>query len=192
MMNYLTSKQMKNSIFGAAAMQERTSANTSINSTRIPTAFKRVKPLGHVCDYGCGKYTEHIRTFCMGNGATGYSPYDLYNQPFSTNVTTAFEGEKKGFDTIYCCNVVNVIDSDETCAAVMCHMYSWLKPNGRLVIQIYEGDKSGKGRETKKDCYQRNEVTSSYVWLLEVIKSNNHPFTWCYLGSNIILITKGV
>ena len=30
-------------------------------------------------------------------------------------------------------------------------------------ITVYEGDKSWVGRETKKDCYQRNETIDAYI-----------------------------
>lgn len=32
-----------------------------------------------------------------------------------------------------------------------------------IIFKIYEGDKSGNGKISKKDCYQRNEKTESYV-----------------------------
>ena len=40
--------------------QKITSANTSINKTRLPKAFTDFKTSGHVLDLGCGKYTNHI------------------------------------------------------------------------------------------------------------------------------------
>lgn len=61
-------------------MQTRTSKNTSVNSWRLPAVYNKVDwdrlkqayslstdcPL--VYDYGCGKYTEHIRDFLEKKG----------------------------------------------------------------------------------------------------------------------------
>ena len=46
---------------------------------------------------------------------------------------------------------------------MICLMYGMLHEYGRIIIQIYEGDKSGIGRQTAKDCYQRNEKTEKYL-----------------------------
>ena len=59
-----------------------------------------------------------------------------------------------------CSNVLNVIDNEEEIARIsriirdlsLCYF-----------VTVYEGDKSGKGRVTKYDCYQRNECVKEYL-----------------------------
>lgn len=36
----------------------------------------------------------------------------------------------------------------------------------KIIFKIYEGDKSGIGKITKNDCYQRNEKTENYVQMI--------------------------
>ena len=56
-------------------------------------------------------------------------------------------------------NVLNVIDDDDMirdiCSKAARHKH--------FFITVYEGDKSGAGRRSKEDCYQRNEKIKSYV-----------------------------
>ena len=45
--------------------------------------------------------------------------------------------------------------------------------NKRLFTTVYEGDKSRIGRETKKDCWQWNRPTESYLFSSQqVIRKN--------------------
>lgn len=144
-------------------LQGRSSANTSTNNIKLPAAFTKITPRGHICDYGCGKYTDHIRTHCDFSGALSYNPYDPYNQEKFVNESTKRMAQNHGFDMVYCCNVLNVIDNPEAIFDILCEMIKWCNVYGTLVIQIYEGDKSGIGKETKFDCWQRNEKTEEYI-----------------------------
>ena len=65
-------------------MQSFTSKETSINSVKLPAVYKRATfsaPV--VLDYGCGKYTEHIRRVIPEG--VDYLPYDPFNQPDDVN-----------------------------------------------------------------------------------------------------------
>lgn len=169
-------------------VQKRTSANTSINRTKLPTAFNMLKPWGAVLDYGCGKYIDHIKAFCEENGAREYFPFDPFNRTIVENAAATMTGEMYGYDTVYCCNVLNVIDSDATVWNVVHRLYDWCRPYGRIIIQIYEGDKSGKGRETKNDCFQRNEKTADYVRFLGACQGASFTYE---IKHNCIIIRKG-
>lgn len=164
--------------------QRNTSANTSINRTRLPKAFTDFKTFGHVLDLGCGKYTKHISDYCRDKGALSYNPCDKYNQPDDVNRKTLNFGRVHGFDTIFICNVLNVIDSEYEIENVVNLAWSMLRPFGKIIIQIYEGDRSYNGRTTKKDCYQRNEPTEEYL--------NYCYFSDCnvYKRANYIIIER--
>lgn len=172
-------------------LQGRTSANTSINSVKLPTAFTKVTPFGHVLDYGCGRYTEHIRTHCDLFGALSYSAYDPYNQPEDVNATTRMMGANHGFDTTYCCNVLNVIDNEAAIFDVIKDLVRWTRIRGTIIIQIYEGDKTGVGRETKWDCWQRNEKTEEYIKYVEKVMNFYGEIYTLERQNNIIKVTIG-
>ena len=59
-----------------------------------------------------------------------------------------------------CSNVFNVIKEKEVIYDLYFMIASFNVP---FFITIYEGDKTWVGRETKKDCYQRNETIDAYV-----------------------------
>lgn len=172
-------------------MKIYTSKNTSVNKNKLPSAYRDFTPLGDVLDYGAGKYTGHIMSYVHSMGARTYYPYDPYNQSEGVN-TLAFQyGERYGFDTVYCCNVLNVINCDDIIYYVCRDLLHMCKIGGRVIIQIYEGDKSGNGRETKPDCYQRNEKTVNYSWVLDRLLSDGYEFT-ASIRTNYIVIVKGV
>lgn len=66
-----------------------TSANTSINSEKLPRIFSKISDIWEeysaVLDYGCGKYTDHIKGHCMQHNKC-YLPVDPYNQSGMTNI----------------------------------------------------------------------------------------------------------
>ena len=143
--------------------QTYTSANTSINNVKLPAIYN-VKGIfkGHVLDYGCGKYVEHLRRKALQT-ASSFWYYDKYNQSIFRNNEALDFGYTYGFDTIVCANVLNVIDDDATILYIINELLCLsISVRGNIYIQIYEGDKSGEGRATKTDCYQRNESVKAY------------------------------
>ena len=93
--------------------QKYTGAKTSINSWRIPIVYKRVEfKAKYLIDYGCGKYTDHIREYVESFGVQ-YIPYDPYNQPDEINkkmvlIIADCISRKEAIDVV-CSNVLNVI-----------------------------------------------------------------------------------
>lgn len=169
--------------------QKRTSANTSINGVKLPAAFTKVKPRGVVFDYGCGKFFKHIQKYVHSlDEINYYLPYDKYNQnPESNFKAFRFARQCGGANMVYCCNVLNVIDDAVTVQQVVRELFDIVHDGGEIVIQIYEGDKSHIGRETKPDCWQRNEHTKAYGRFLNGVTQYN--FNTEYKG-NIIHITN--
>lgn len=148
-------------------MQTYTSANTSINSTKLPKVYSSVEMTGLVLDYGCGRYIGHIRTHLKQSGAE-LLPYDPYNQTPEVNsgsmniVNKALRTGRKL--NIVCSNVLNVIDDDATVKRIAKRLeYLATKSGGRAYITVYEGNKSGVGRRTGTDQYQRNEPLRNYL-----------------------------
>lgn len=138
--------------------QTRTSAGTSINSKRLPAIYgKHILFRGTVIDFGCGRYTEHIKasmpTWCEWYG------YDPYNQPAEVNA----KAEAQQADIIVCSNVLNVIDSDDAIMDALQWMHAHVKPTGAVYITVYAGDGSRVGKPTQGGkSWQRNEKLRHY------------------------------
>lgn len=153
--------------------QSLTSAATSINAARVPKVYGKIRsslaPRSLLFDYGCGKYTDHIREALPG---VIYLPYDPYNQPDDVNaasLTYLFNAMHCRFPvTIVCSNVLNVIDSDDEIDAIASRIKHFvLHTGGTAYITVYAGDRSGRGRKTGPDQWQRNETLDAYLPLFE-------------------------
>jgi len=151
-------------------MQTFTSSATSINRTKLPAVYRKA-PLSRrtpfLVDYGCGKYTEHIRSALREQGKLLY-PYDPYNQPEHVNLYTLdfirwAMDERIEIDLV-CSNVLNVIDSEGEISRI-CNDLEKIatRTGGTAYITVYEGDRSCIGRQTGKDQYQRNAPLRDYL-----------------------------
>lgn len=145
--------------------QNVTSANTSINKNKLPSVYKRIKLESgdRLLDYGCGRYIEHIQNHCNAHGAI-YYPYDPYNMPTESNELTLNTLSHTSATIGVMSNVINVIDSDEAIKDAINNAISLI--SGKLYITVYEGNKSGVGKYTKNNCYQRNTKLKDYVPML--------------------------
>lgn len=149
-------------------MQNYTSADTSVNRSKLPAVFTRAT-LRHklVFDYGCGKYTDHIDAYVRSINRV-YLPYDPYNQPDDVNqfsVTMVLYAMHTHFPAdVICSNVLNVIDDDAEVQKIAHHLEEIVEATrGTAHITVYEGDRSGIGRPTGADQYQRNEPLRNYL-----------------------------
>jgi len=147
--------------------QTYTSAATSINSGKLPRAFKKAvfPPRRLVFDYGAGRYTDHIRAALPH---IVYLPYDPYNLPDDVNaasLTYIFNAMHCRFPVdVVCSNVLNVIDSDDEVRTIAARIRLFvLHTGGTAYITVYEGDRSGVGRRTGRDQWQRNEPLRDYL-----------------------------
>lgn len=133
--------------------QRYTSANTSINSTKLPYVFSKVAfPKGRkITDYGCGKHIKHIKEKVNAQGCE-YVPYDPFNLPDSK-----FPKEN---DITVCSNVLNVIAENDVIENIIKEM---CEASRIVLITVYEGNGSGVGKVTGADQYQRNEKTKVYA-----------------------------
>lgn len=149
-------------------MQTYTSKATSINSEKLPAVFGKVSfPSRMVMDYGCGRYTDHIKEHVNGQGKA-YLPFDPYNQPDDRNAATATivcnAMVRRVPVDVVCSNVLNVIDDDDTVRKIAGHIEQIVIASGGTgYVTVYEGNKSGAGRQTGPDQYQRNEPLRSYL-----------------------------
>lgn len=147
------------------------SANTSINSTKLPAVYNKVdwQSLGHtfgscggfgVFDYGCGKYTTHIEDFLDDQIGAEYFPYDKFNKCAESNEYSEQAILDGWVNCCVCSNVLNVIMEECIIGDIANTIQNMNVP---YFVTVYEGDKSGAGRATKEDCYQRNEKVQEYL-----------------------------
>ena len=151
-------------------MQNFTSSATSINRSKLPSVYRKATlspSTPFVVDYGCGKYVDHIKAFLKEQGKVLY-PFDPYNQPDATNKHTLdfiqWAIDRRIEVDLVCSNVLNVIDDPETIRKIANYIQDVVKAtDGTAYITVYEGDRSGIGRQTGRDQYQRNEPLRSYL-----------------------------
>lgn len=143
--------------------QEFTSANTSINSSKLPAIFKMVsfEPGTINIDYGGGKFDN------VADYLTQYDVINLVYDPFNRTAAHNKEvlktlREAGGADTATCSNVLNVIKEPEVRKNVLQNIARIVKPGGKIYITVYEG--TGKGDEKSTSAgYQLNRKTSDYL-----------------------------
>ena len=150
-------------------MQSCTSAKTSINSARLPAVYRKAPLLttGIVFDYGAGRYTDRIEQYVQ-TAHRVYLPYDPYNLPDEINrfsVTLVLYAMHVRYPVdVVCSNVLNVIDDDDTVRKIANHIEEIITDTGGTgYVTVYEGNRSGAGRQTGTDQYQRNEPLRNYL-----------------------------
>lgn len=143
--------------------QEFDSAETSINSNKLPAVYRMISiPEGTIgVDFGGGKFdngVEHIRDL----GAT-LCVYDPYNRSAEHNreVIKTLK-ENGGADWAINSNVLNVIKEPEARRAVLENISKITKPGAPIYITVYEGRGDGNEGQTKSG-YQLNRKTQDYL-----------------------------
>lgn len=160
--------------------QKYTSRHTSINSTKLPASTKYIpweKYKGkNVLDYGGGKF-DNLKDYLKDNYDINLYIYDKYNRPLPDNEIAM----ANTYDLIICNNVLNIIMEDELVQEAVNNIRQRLNKDGVACFYIYECDKSGIGKETKNDCWQRNELTKDYIRFMECFGniSIKHKIIFC-------------
>lgn len=148
--------------------QTYTSASTSINRTKLPAVYKKAHFLSkNILDYGCGQYTKHIEEHVKSLNKI-YLPYDPYNQSIDEAISTREKLDLLLANNcpvdVVCSNVLNVIDDEEEIQRIAnVIMDIIMRTGGFGFVTVYDGNKTGVGRVTGKDQYQRNEPLKSYL-----------------------------
>jgi hypothetical protein len=158
-------KRFKNFLVEDA--QEFSSAATSINKTKLPEAYTTIHkrfgwtPESTHIDIGGGKYDNAVEF--LGKLGVKAHVYDPFNRTEEHNQNVMKEVGNEGADSASLFNVLNVIKEPEYRQEALHTAHSTLKPGGKIFISIYEGDRSGKGKQTKKDSWQNNMTTQAHL-----------------------------
>lgn len=156
-------------------IQQYSSKNTSINTKKLPCVYNALNlsklRSKTIFDYGAGKpeTVSLIRNY-LEEYDIDYIPYDLYNLSPADN-TYAFERRKEA-DLYICSNVLNVIAEYDIIQSIISDIGEWCHKGEPymtkgFIFKIYEGNKTGIGKVTKKDCFQRNCYTKDYINLFD-------------------------
>lgn len=139
-------------------MQKYSSKDTSLNT--INKAYKQCQyeSGSTILDYGGGKYDKN-KEYMASMGCT-LIVYDKYNRSSQEN-EAALALARQGVDYVVCSNVLNVIMEDDIIDDIIADIASF-KPKKKIIFVIYEGNKSGTGRETTKG-WQRHQKTADYI-----------------------------
>ncbi len=138
--------------------QKYNSKGTSLN--QIAAGFKKIdwKPGTYNLDYGGGKY-EKATLWLLEQGVTNLV-YDEYNRsPEHNKEVLSFADEYAESTT--CFNVLNVIKEKKYRKQVIKNCKR--KNTKAIYFSVYEGDKSGEGRQTRNNDYQNNKRLSEYL-----------------------------
>ena len=162
-------------------MQNYTSAATSINAAKLPAVYSRVSDSAYqwadkLLDYGCGRYVNHLIDYTTTHSNApedeysrycAWYGYDRFNRSAADNAEAleGFAATEKPFTNrmIFCSNVLNVIDDNDVVKGIAEFLTACAISGAAAFVTVYEGDKSGIGRPTKADCYQRNAKVSDYL-----------------------------
>ncbi len=142
--------------------QSITSEDTSINVAKLPVLFSKVefKPGTINADIGGGKY-DNVTEFLATKGVLNYV-YDPYNRSKEYTDFVISKIEHGQCDTVTISNVLNVIKEAKAREEVLLNAVDAVKEDGTVYITVYEGDGTGKGKETTKG-WQENRKTTSYL-----------------------------
>ena len=144
-------------------MQRYKSAGTSINSTRVPALFKKIpwcnsNAIKKNVDLGGGRYdtaTKYLAEFGVKNVI-----YDPFNRDFRHNLNVVMDMAINRADTATISNTLNVIRERGKRIELLRCAKRWAEV---VFISVYEGDKTGTGRQTKKGCWQENRKLEDYI-----------------------------
>lgn len=129
------------------------SLKTSLgNINRLPKGLKMLEELGiykKVINYGAGLGYKKHQELIKGIELVNYDP----------NIEEINTLPSVQADAIICNNVLNVIKDDEIIEKILDTIDSYNLPS---YITVYEGDRTGEGKETKTGTYQRNMKTKDY------------------------------
>lgn len=146
-----------------APVQEFNSADTSINSGKLPTVYSKLEfPIGCTAlNYGGGKFDNTIK-FGLANGFTDLI-FDPFNRSHEWNAAIVKSISEDGVDLAILSNVLNVIKEANVRGFVLRVLANTLNDNKPLFITVYEGDRTGNGRQTSRSAWQENRKLKEYT-----------------------------
>jgi len=156
--------------------QEFTAADTSINQTKPPATFgsladRKVVEFvegGINADIGGGKFDNGSELLAEKFNVTNYV-YDPFNRNPDHNALAVDAIRDGKADTATVNNVLNVVQEPSARDQVIKQAANAIGPDGTAYFLIFEGDKTGVGKETGGNKYQNNQKAEFYKPELEAV-----------------------
>jgi len=153
--------------------QAITSAKTSIN-TRVPAAGHTAlsqnniyKSGEKIIDIGGGK-SKNVSYMAGENNRANLQVFDPFNRTARHNKIVSNKFGYGQSDVSTAMNVLNVIKEKSNRKKVIEQGYDSISKGQSFYVQIFEGNKSGKGNQTSKG-WQENRTLDSYVKEVEAV-----------------------
>ena len=148
---------------GPVEPQKITSAKTSLN--QVPALFKsphfQTSPNHRNVDIGGGAYDTGTQ-FLRDERGVDSKVLDKFNRSDDHNKAVAYEFASNPADSATLANVLNVIPERVHRLGAIRDAHVLTKPDAKAYFGIYEGDRSGVGKETSKG-WQNNLPAESYM-----------------------------
>ena len=156
-------------------VQAISSADTSINSAKLPAAFTQLNKEGVFkkgsvnIDIGGGRF-NNADELLQKSDATNLV-YDPFNRTkaHNANVVDAVSGGNADTATIN--NVLNVIEDEANQLKVLNQAKDAVKKDGEVFISVYQGKGDGVGKATSKG-FQQNKKATEYLDLVKQVFPN--------------------
>lgn len=142
--------------------QKYSSKNTCVNTVNSIYTSSFITGGGTILDYGGGRYDSNKKY--MESKGYSFLIYDKYNRSEEQNRIALEAARQHRPDYVVCSNVLNVIMEDEVIDEVLRDILRYAKE--KVLFAIYEGDRSGIGKETTRG-WQRNQKVAEYIAMIE-------------------------
>lgn len=153
--------------------QAYTSADTSINQSKLPSGYKQLRKLGVfkegqvIIDIGGGRFDNAVDSVREQEGAE-VLVYDPFNRDKEHNEAVVRRVADGGADVAVSNNTLNVIEEEANQRRVVQQAYNAIKSGKEAHFTVYEGDRTGTGKITSKG-FQHNKKTAEYLPLIESV-----------------------
>ena len=163
-------------VWTTQAEQEISSADTSINESKLPSIFN---PSGKyrsilfqegnvILDLGGGRFDNAVEEAAAA-GAKLFV-HDIYNRTQEHNDAVAEKVKNGNADFVTINNVLNVIAEPGARALLMQQAANAVAPGGKIFVQIYEGKSANRGNPGPTSAgFQNNMATQDYVPEIEAV-----------------------
>lgn len=148
-------------------IQSITSKATCLD--QVPALFKKLDWYpGTNLDLGGGAYdtgTEYLKQFGVKNLV-----FDPYNRSFAHNLEVMDELLDFPVDSCTISNVLNVIREREIRIRTLSEAKSVMRKGAYCYISVYDGDRTGVGRVTRKGWQENRPIITYLPEVLEVFR----------------------
>lgn len=161
--------------------QKYTSAKTSVNNGRCPATLRIIpwQTGTRNADIGGGRFDNF--TLALKEIGVDNFIYDPFNRSLFFNRYSLQKIRNHQCQTCTVNSVLNVVRESEFRHQIILQAFNVLRKTGTAYFLIYEGDKTGIGRETLKTSWQNNRRTESYIKEIRTV------FQYAYRKGNLII-----